>query len=111
MGLVINPQGATLQMEGCITMGLGYALTEGIRFRGEEVLDVNYDTYSLPKFTWLPEIKTILIDNKESPSLGGGEPAIVNMGAVIANAIYDAAGIRMKQLPMTPERILKSKTE
>jgi len=111
MGLVINPQGATLQMEGCITMGLGYALTEGIHFRGEEVLDVNYDNYSLPKFSWLPEIKTILIDNKESPSLGGGEPAIVNMGAVIANAIYDASGIRMKQLPMTPERLLKSKTE
>lgn len=111
MGLVINPQGAALQMEGCITMGLGYALTEGIHFKGEEVLDVNYDTYTIPKFSWLPEIKTIIIDNKESPSLGGGEPAIVNMGAVIANAIYDAAGIRMKQLPMTPERILKSKTE
>ena len=111
MGLVINPQGATLQMEGCITMGLGYALTEGIHFKGEEVLDVNYDTYSIPKFSWLPDIKTILIDNKESPSLGGGEPAIVNMGAVIANAIYDASGIRMKQLPMTPERIIKSKSE
>lgn len=108
MGLVINPEGATMQMEGCITMGLGYALTEGIHFKGEEVLDINYDTYSIPKFSWLPEIKTILIDNQESPALGGGEPAIVNMGAVIANAIYDASGIRMMVLPMTPERILES---
>ncbi len=106
MGLVINPQGATLQMEGCITMGLGYALTEGIHFKGEEVLDVNYDTYSIPRFSWLPEIKTILIDNKETAPLGGGEPAIVNMGAVVANAIFDATGVRMRQLPMTPERIL-----
>ncbi|HWQ82132.1 MAG TPA: hypothetical protein VN514_07665 [Ignavibacteria bacterium] len=80
-------------------------------FRGEEVLDVNYDTYSLPKFSWLPEIKTILIVNKEPPSLDGGEPAIVNMGAVIANAIYIVSGIRMKQLPMTPERLLNSKSE
>ena len=105
MGLVINPEGATMQIEGAITMGLGYALTEGIHFKGEEVLDLNFDTYNIPRFSWLPEITTILIDNKESESLGGGEPGIVNMGAVIANAIYDAAGVRMFQLPMTPERI------
>ncbi|HEY5124401.1 MAG TPA: molybdopterin cofactor-binding domain-containing protein [Ignavibacteria bacterium] len=105
MGLVINPEGATIQMEGCITMGLGYALSEGIHFKGEEVLDLNFDTYNIPRFSWLPEIKTILIDNKESEALGGGEPPIVNMGALIANAIYDAIGIRMFQLPMTPERI------
>jgi isoquinoline 1-oxidoreductase len=105
MGLVINPEGATIQMEGCITMGLGYALGESIHFKGEEILDLNYDTYNIPRFSWLPEIKTILIDNKESDALGGGEPAIVNMGALIANAIYDASGIRMFQLPMTPERI------
>ena len=105
MGLVINPEGATIQIEGAMTMGLGYALSEGIHFKGEEVLDLNYDTYNIPRFSWVPEIKTILIDNKESEPLGGGEPAIVNMGAVIANAIFDAIGIRMFQLPMTPERI------
>jgi len=108
MGLVINPEGATLQIEGCITMGLGYALSEGIHFKGEEVLDVNFDTYNIPRFSWLPEIKTILIDNKDSEAKGGGEPAIVNMGALIANAIYDAIGIRMYRLPMTPERIKES---
>jgi isoquinoline 1-oxidoreductase len=105
MGLVINPEGATIQIEGAMTMGLGYALSEGIHFKGEEVLDINYDTYNIPRFSWIPEIKTILIDNKDSEPLGGGEPAIVNMGAVIANAIYDAIGVRMFQLPMTPERI------
>jgi len=105
MGLVINPEGATIQMEGCITMGLGYALSESIHFKGEEVLDLNFDTYNIPRFSWLPEIKTILIDNKESEALGGGEPPIVNMGALIANAIYDAIGVRLFQLPMTPERI------
>ena len=105
MGLVVNPEGAKLQMEGCIMMGLGYALTEGLRFRGGEILDSNFDTYQLPRFSWLPAIETHIIDNQESDPQGGGEPAIIVMGAVIANAIYDAIGVRMFRLPMTEERI------
>ncbi|MCK5219467.1 xanthine dehydrogenase family protein molybdopterin-binding subunit, partial [bacterium] len=61
MGLVINPQGAVIQMEGCITMGLGYALTEDLRFRGKQVLDANFDTYEIPRFSWLPKIETVII--------------------------------------------------
>jgi CO/xanthine dehydrogenase Mo-binding subunit len=105
MGLVINPEGATIQMEGCITMGLGYALKEDIHFHGGEIHDVNFDTYEIPRFSWLPKIETVIIDNKDSDPQGGGEPAIVTMGGVIANAIYDAIGVRVFQLPMTPERI------
>ena len=105
MGLVINPQGAKLQIEGCITMGLGYALTEEIHFKGGEILDLNFGTYQLPVFSWVPEIETVLIDAKDSPAQGGGEPAIINMGAVIANAVFDATGARILQLPMTPQRI------
>ncbi len=105
MGLVINPEGATIQMEGCITMGLGYALREDIHFKGSEVLDVNFDTYEIPRFSWLPRIETFIIDNQESPPQGGGEPAIVTMGGVIANAIFDAVGVRVYQMPMTPERV------
>nr|NIM96704.1 molybdopterin-dependent oxidoreductase [candidate division Zixibacteria bacterium] len=105
MGLVINPEGARMQMEGCITMGLGYALTEEIHFKGGEIFDLNFDTYEIPRFSWLPKIETVLIDAKDSPHQGGGEPAIICMGAVVANAIYDAVGARLFQLPMTPERI------
>jgi nicotinate dehydrogenase subunit B len=105
MGLVINPEGATIQMEGCITMGLGYALREDIRFKGGEVLNANFDTYEIPRFSWLPKIETVIIDNQESPPQGGGEPAIVTMGGVIANAIFDAVGARIYQMPMTPERV------
>ncbi|MFH1068286.1 MAG: molybdopterin cofactor-binding domain-containing protein, partial [Candidatus Glassbacteria bacterium] len=106
MGLAINPEGATIQMEGCITMGLGYALTEEVRFRGGDVLDRNFDTYELPRFSWLPEIETVIIEAKDEPAQGGGEPAIITMGAVVANAIFDATGARLFQLPMTPERVL-----
>ena len=87
-------------------MGLGYALTEEVRFKDGEVLDHNFDTYTIPRFSWLPKIETILVDNPENPPLGGGEPPIITIGAVLANAIYDAAGVRLLQLPMTPERIL-----
>ena len=108
MGEVINPQGARLQIEGCITMGLGSALTEEIRFKGGSILDENFDTYELPRFSWLPEIETVLIDNPEMDPQGCGEPAITTMGAVIANAVYDAVGVRMLELPMTPERVKRA---
>ena len=105
MGLCVNPEGARLQMEGSITMGLGYALTEEVRFAGGEIHDSNFDTYTLPHFSWLPEIDTVILDAKDSPAQGGGEPAIICMGALIANAVFDATGARLRQLPMTPERI------
>ena len=105
MGLVINPEGAKLQIEGCITMGLGYALTEEIHFKGGEILNYNFDTYEITRFSWVPKIETVLIKAEDSPAQGGGEPAIICMGGVIANAVYDATGARLFQLPMTPERI------
>lgn len=108
MGEVINPQGARLQIEGCITMGLGYVLSEEIRFEGGKILDENFDTYELPRFSWLPKIETVLIDNPAMPPHGCGEPAITPMGAVIANAVYDATGVRMFELPMTPARVKKA---
>jgi CO/xanthine dehydrogenase Mo-binding subunit len=106
MGLVINPQGAKMQAEGSLIMGLGYALKEEIHFKNGEILDLNFDTYQIPRFSWVPEIETVLIES-DSPPQGGGEPAIVCVGAVIANAIYDAIGARMVHFPMTPERILE----
>jgi len=105
MGFCVNPQGSTIQMEGCIMMGLGYALTEEIHFQGGEIKDLNFDTYKIPRFSWMPKIETVIIDSGDSNPQGGGEPAIVCMGAVIANAVYSATGARLFQLPMTPERI------
>jgi isoquinoline 1-oxidoreductase len=105
MGLVINPAGAKIQMEGCITMGLGYALSEEIRFKGGELLDTNFDTYALPRFSWLPKIETVILEADDSPPQGGGEPAIILMGAVLANAIRNATGVRLLELPMTPARL------
>jgi isoquinoline 1-oxidoreductase len=105
MGLCVNPEGARLQIEGAITMGLGYALSEEIRFKGGDIHDSNFDTYKIPRFSWVPEIDTVIVDAKNSPPQGGGEPAVICMGGLIANAVFDATGARLLQLPMTPDRI------
>ncbi|MFG1691263.1 molybdopterin cofactor-binding domain-containing protein [Gemmatimonadota bacterium] len=108
MGECVNPQGALLQIEGCILMGLGYTLSEEIHFEGGQILDENFGTYGITRFSWVPEIEAILIENQEMDPQGGGEPAITAMGAVVANAIYDAVGARCYTLPMTPERVLSA---
>jgi CO/xanthine dehydrogenase Mo-binding subunit len=105
MGLVVNPEGARMQIEGCIAMGLGYALAEELRFQGGEILDRSFGTYELPRFSWIPKIETVLVANDDLPPQGGGEPAIVPVGAVIANAVFDATGARMHRLPMTGGRV------
>jgi CO/xanthine dehydrogenase Mo-binding subunit len=108
MGIVVNPEGARMQMEGGITMGLGYALAEELRFRGGQILDRNFGTYSLPRFSWVPRIDTVFVKNDDLAPQGGGEPPITTTGAVIANAIHDATGARLFRLPMTPARVLQA---
>jgi nicotinate dehydrogenase subunit B len=107
MGVVVNPDGARMQVEGCIAMGLGYTLGEEVRFENGKILDVNFDTYHIARFSWMPDkVETVLVPNDALSPQGGGEPAIINMGAVVANAIFDATGARMVRLPMTAERVL-----
>jgi isoquinoline 1-oxidoreductase len=105
MGIIVNPEGARMQIEGGLTMGLGYALTEEVRFQGGEVLDQNFDSYHLPRFSAVPRIEAVLVRNNELAPQGCGEPAITTAGAVIANAVFDATGARMLRLPMTPKRV------
>jgi len=105
MGVVVNPVGAMQQLEGCITMGLGYTLAEEVRFKDGVVLDKNFPTYHIPRFSWVPKIEGVLLDSPDLPAQGGGEPAIVTVGAAVANAVYDAIGARVVQLPLTPARV------
>lgn len=111
MGTVVNPDGAKMQMEGSVTMGLGYTFAEELRFRGGEILDRNFDSYELPRFSWVPSIETVLVKNDDLAPQGGGEPAIVATGAVMANAVFDAVGARLYRLPMTPDRVKQAIAE
>jgi isoquinoline 1-oxidoreductase len=108
MGLCVNPEGSIIQMEGCIMMGLGYTLAEEVMFEGGNIKNRGFDTYDIPRFSWLPKIDTLILDRKDKPPQGGGEPAIIAVGAVIANAVFDATGARMYRMPMTPARVLEA---
>ncbi|MGC1389740.1 MAG: molybdopterin cofactor-binding domain-containing protein [Bacteroidales bacterium] len=108
MGLCVNPEGATIQMEGCIMMGLGYTLAEEVLFEGGNILNRSFDSYTIPRFSWLPKIDTVILERKDKPPQGGGEPAIIGIGAVVANAIFDATGARLYRMPMTPARVMEA---
>jgi len=111
MGIVVNPEGARMQMEGGITMGLGYALSEELRFHGGDILDRNFGSYEIPRFSGVPRIDTVIIKNDDVAPQGGGEPPITTTGAVIANAIFDATGARLFRLPMTSDRVRLAMTK
>ena len=106
MGRVINPDGARMQMEGSMMMGLGYALSEELHFNRGAILDLNFDSYPIPRFSWMPKIETVLVGSDATALKGGGEPPIITVGAVLANALFDAIGVRPNRLPMTPSRVL-----
>ena len=106
MGEIINPQGARIQIEGGITMGLSAALSEEVEFIGGNIQTENFDSYQITRFSDAPPIDIVLIDNPDVPPQGCGEPAITTVGAALANAIFDAVGARLVTLPMTPKRIL-----
>ena len=109
MGLVINPEGALMQVEGCINMGLGYTFSEEIEFKGGDIQTVNFGSYHITKFSMVPpKLETVLLDLPDEPPQGGGEPAIIAIGAVVANAIFDATGARLYRVPMTPARVLEA---
>jgi CO/xanthine dehydrogenase Mo-binding subunit len=108
MGLCVNPEGSIIQLEGGLTMGMGYALSEDVEFNGGDVITKNFDTYQLPLFSWVPEIETVIMERQEKPPQGGGEPPVIVMGGALANAIFDAIGARVYQMPMTPELILEA---
>ncbi len=105
MGPIINPEGARMQVEGAIAMGLGYCLSEEIHFSGGEIKDLDFVSYKTPRFSWVPKIEIVLVENLEINPSGCGEPPIVGMGGLLANAVFDATGIRIQRLPITPQRI------
>ncbi len=105
VGQVVNPDGMRQQAEGAVMMGMSSALSEEVAFRDGDVLTRGFDSYPIARFSWLPKIEIVLVENPGSPALGGGEPPIIAMGAALANAIFDATGARVLQMPMTPARV------
>jgi CO/xanthine dehydrogenase Mo-binding subunit len=108
VGLVVNPDGARQQVEGAISMGIGQALSEEIRFKGGRILDTNFDTYRLPRFSAIPRVQVLFADTPGMATQGIGEPPVVPVAAALANAVFDATGARVTHVPFTPERVLEA---
>lgn len=99
-GLVVNPEGATNQMEGAIVMGLGTALYEAIDFENGRLLNSGFARYRVPRINNAPEIEVHLVGDATTPSTGAGEPGIVPMAGALAGAVFDKTGRRVRELPI-----------
>jgi len=100
------------QVYGGTAMGVGYALTERLILEKGEVMNPNFRDYKMLTAKDVIPIEAVIIEtNDEAGPFGAkgiGEPGLVPSAPAIANAIYDAIGVRIKELPMTPERVLKA---
>jgi CO/xanthine dehydrogenase Mo-binding subunit len=114
-GRAINPLLVEGQLEGSIHMGMGYALSEDLLLDNGVTLNPSFLNYEIPLATDTPRIETIHVetDDPEGPfgAKEAGEGLILPVAPAIANAIYDAVGVRIKDLPITPDKVLKALEE
>ncbi|HJW21399.1 MAG TPA: molybdopterin cofactor-binding domain-containing protein [Candidatus Limnocylindrales bacterium] len=102
-GRIVNPDALTNQVQGATSMGLGGALFEAVHYEAGGVLtNASMTDYRVPRITDLPPIEVVLLDRPEVPSAGAGETPIVALAPAIANAIFDATGVRLRQMPLVP---------
>ena len=104
-GLIINPDGVKNQIEGNVIQSLSRALKEEVQFHELRIISVDWQTYPILMFSEVPEIEIVLINRPDQPAVGAGEPSTVTTAAAVANAIFDATGVRLRQIPFTPERV------
>ena len=109
-GLIINPDGVRNQIEGNVIQSLSRTLKEEVQFDNMHITSVDWQTYPILTFSEVPEIEIVLINRPDQPALGAGEPSTVTTAAAVANAIFDATGVRLRQLPFTPERVRQALT-
>jgi isoquinoline 1-oxidoreductase len=101
-GAIVNPDNLRNQLEGANIMGLGGALFEAIEFENGRILNGRLSEYRVPRFSDVPVLETVMLDRKDLPSAGAGEAPIIGMAPAIANAIFDATGVRLRALPLVP---------
>jgi nicotinate dehydrogenase subunit B len=101
-GAIVNPDGLRNQIVGANIMGLGGALFETVEFANGRILNDRFSKYRVPRFRDVPPLETLLLDRKDQPPVGAGEAPIVGLAPAISNAIYDATGIRLRSLPLSP---------
>ena len=104
-GLIINPDGLQNQIEGNIIQSLSRALKEEVQYDELRLTSTDWQSYPILTFSEAPEVDVVLIDRRDQPAVGAGEPLTVTTAAAVANAIFDATGARVRQVPFTPQRV------
>jgi nicotinate dehydrogenase subunit B len=107
-GLIVNPDGLTNQIEGNVIQGVSRTLLEEVQFDAFGVKNLDWASYPVIRYREVPEVDVVLINRPEMQPLGGGEPSIVPVPAAIANAVFDAIGVRLREIPLTPQRVLSA---
>ena len=95
-----------MQIDGNIMQGVSRALLEETRYDASGVKTVDWMSYPVLRFREIPEVQTVLINRPEIASSGGAECSVVVVPAAVANAVFDAIGVRIREIPLTPERVL-----
>jgi CO/xanthine dehydrogenase Mo-binding subunit len=104
-GRIINPQGLRHQVQGAVLQGISRTLFEAVKFDRSHVTSLDWLSYPVLTFPDVPDIETVLIDQRDVEPSGAGELATVPVAAALCNAIFDATGVRLRQVPVTPERV------
>ena len=99
-GAVVNPENLTRQVQGAIIMGLGPALREEMRFENGAMLNASFRRYAVPRFLDVPELDVFLLNRPDLDSAGGGETPIMVIAPAIANAVFHATGVRVREMPI-----------
>jgi CO/xanthine dehydrogenase Mo-binding subunit len=104
-GQIVNPDGLANQIEGGIIQSISWTLKEQVRFDRKHITSRDWETYPILTFNEVPEIEVVLLDQPKAPFLGAGEASQGPTPAAVANAIYHATGIRLRDLPLTPDKV------
>lgn len=104
-GQIINPDGVINQVEGGVIQTVSRTLMEEVKWTGNQVTSVDWATYPILRFPDVPKVITTLIDRPGQPVWGAGEQAPTTVPAAIANAVYDAIGVRLRTIPFTPASV------
>ncbi|HYM75334.1 MAG TPA: molybdopterin cofactor-binding domain-containing protein [Candidatus Dormibacteraeota bacterium] len=107
-GAIVNPDNLRNQIEGSNIQGLGGALFEAIEFDNGKILNGRLSRYRVPRFSDVPAHETVLLDRKDIPSVGAGECPMIGLAPAVANAIFDATGVRLRGLPLVPNGLKSS---
>jgi isoquinoline 1-oxidoreductase len=99
-GAVVNPDHLKNQIEGAISMAVGGALFEQIRFNDGQIVNPRFSLYRVPRFSDMPEIEVVLVDRPDLPSAGAGETPIVGLAPAVSNAVFHLTGTRLRSMPL-----------